>query len=108
LIGRYGGEEFLLVLPSCTVQEVAQVAERLRIDVATTPVTMSDSEVSVTASFGVAAAYSPQDEEIDSLLRIADMALYQAKKAGRNRVVLGSAIEETRTQTPNLFSSTTF
>ncbi|CAM4024125.1 sensor domain-containing diguanylate cyclase [Saccharibacillus endophyticus] len=81
--GRWGGEEFLLLLPNTKADEAAAIAERIR-------VTMEQTDFgapgSVTASFGVTAAVP--GEEIRQLLKRADEALYSAKHSGRNRVVL--------------------
>jgi len=87
-IGRYGGEEFLLVLPGCDVSSVAHVVERIRTCIAREAVQTSAGLVSVTCSFGVAAYDGTNWGEVEELLRSADGALYRAKNAGRNRVVL--------------------
>jgi two-component system, cell cycle response regulator len=84
-VGRYGGEEFLMVLPQCTAREAAAVAERARLALSARPIDLGGVRQEITASFGVAAARS---EGADSLLRRADAALYRAKEAGRNRVEL--------------------
>jgi diguanylate cyclase (GGDEF)-like protein len=80
--GRWGGEEFLIVLPHTSVDAAAQTAEKIR-----TLVASGDyGEVkTVTASFGVL-AHKP-GETVDDLLLRADMALYAAKRKGRNAVV---------------------
>ena len=81
VVGRWGGEEFLLVLPGTALPEALEVAERLRAGLAQ----CSDEEIGVlTASFGVVQA-SP-DEAVVGLLERADRTLYRAKEAGRNRV----------------------
>ena len=89
--GRYGGEEFLVVLPNCDVPQGVGLAERLRERVSASPVRAGRIEVCVTLSVGV--AVSPPDNPLDAytLLDAADRALYRAKDAGRNRVELGSA-----------------
>jgi diguanylate cyclase (GGDEF)-like protein len=79
---RVGGEEFLVLLPGATVHEAAARAEQLRAAVAAEPVGGLD----VTISFGVAAS-EPGAFDRDELLAAADRALYEAKAAGRNRVV---------------------
>jgi two-component system cell cycle response regulator len=82
-VGRYGGEEFLIVAPDCSETEAAHLAERLRKAVRETA-DASPGAFPVTVSFGVAdtsAGHRPED-----VLRAADRALYAAKKAGRNRV----------------------
>lgn len=81
--GRYGGEEFILLLPDTTVADAVTVAEKLRTVLAS--VEVSGVPRSITASFGVAA--TPQDgSEPATLLRTADRALYLAKAGGRDRV----------------------
>jgi diguanylate cyclase (GGDEF)-like protein len=79
---RYGGEEFLLVLPEVSLAEAHRIAERARAAVETTPFAAVSS--SVTISLGIA-EHLP-GESVDALLARADEALYRAKKAGRNRV----------------------
>jgi diguanylate cyclase (GGDEF)-like protein len=83
LLGRFGGEEFVLVLPQTTLDEALRVAERIRI--ACIP---GDHEIGCTVSIGVTASL-PQGDSLDKLLARADAALYEAKNAGRNRVVAG-------------------
>jgi two-component system cell cycle response regulator len=83
-IGRYGGEEFVIVAPGCTANLAALLAERFRLIVATQPVVFEREEIHVTMSFGVAATTDLENAE--DLLRAADEALYRAKNSGRNRV----------------------
>jgi diguanylate cyclase (GGDEF)-like protein len=86
LTGRYGGEEFVMLV--CGVREaVPGVAERLRAEIADAPVQTSAGPIKVTISAG-AAYLEPSDTEPDTLLARADVCLYQAKRAGRNRVVV--------------------
>lgn len=83
-VGRYGGEEFLLVLPGLSSRTAAQLAERIRAVVAGEPMAAGEVSVSQTMSLGVAvnlAGATPED-----LIRSADAALYRAKQQGRNRV----------------------
>jgi diguanylate cyclase (GGDEF)-like protein len=86
LIGRYGGEEFLLVLPGCDAARAAGLAERLRRCVGDQAVSMAEGAITATVSLGVAATHTPAAAEAEKLLRAADDALYRAKRAGRNRV----------------------
>jgi diguanylate cyclase (GGDEF)-like protein len=83
-IGRYGGEEFLLLLRGSNLAVARQVAERIREHVAAQPINMQGLEVQVTLSLGVSVA--APGEAADELIARADKALYAAKSAGRNRV----------------------
>jgi diguanylate cyclase (GGDEF)-like protein len=89
-LARFGGEEFLLVLPETPPQGCLIVAERLRQLVEKTPVVVDGKDISFTASFGVATLAPAQEAEnitSDQLLKKADDCLYQAKQSGRNKVV---------------------
>ncbi len=83
--GRYGGEEFLLVLPGTDAGKARVVAERLREHVHATPVTGESFTHEVSVSIGVACTYAVGFEST-ALIHVADQALYRAKAAGRNRV----------------------
>ncbi len=85
-IGRYGGEEFLIVLPEPLASGGKVVAERLRQVIAKEPFRIEGQHVPVTMSFGVAVTDSIQHPNADLLIRAADKALYRAKDKGRNRV----------------------
>jgi len=87
-VGRYGGEEFLVVVPGCDTLNLKVTAERLRRRVADTPVETSAGPVPVTISLGLAATHTTASGLIgrEALLHDADQALYAAKAAGRNRV----------------------
>jgi diguanylate cyclase (GGDEF)-like protein len=91
LIGRYGGEEFLVVLPGCDSACAAHVAERMREAVAGEPVDAAGARVTVTMSLGVACATEP-GTDLFSLIKAADEALYLAKANGRNRVEKAGAV----------------
>ncbi|TML17180.1 MAG: diguanylate cyclase [Actinobacteria bacterium] len=85
LAGRWGGEEFLLILPGTDLSGGAQVAERVRAALASRIVlTVEGTPIPVTASFGVAAV--PPAKTASELFATADAALYEAKRAGKNRV----------------------
>jgi diguanylate cyclase (GGDEF)-like protein len=89
LAGRWGGEEFLLVLPGTDLEGAAHVADRVRRALAGQIVLSVDGEpISVTASFGVAA--HPEAQSASALFAAADAALYEAKRTGKNRVSVAS------------------
>ncbi|HEX8048253.1 PleD family two-component system response regulator [Rhizobium sp.] len=89
---RYGGEEFVVVMPDTPPEVAAAVAERLRAAVETVPVTLRESgaALNITASFGISSRLD-SIEAPEQLMKQADLALYEAKKAGRNRVVAAAA-----------------
>lgn len=88
LIGRYGGEEFVICLPGADGLQAASVGERIRKKVEAMEIMVPDSSksVSITASFGVTAYSVESRESMDSIIKKADDALYRAKNEGRNRV----------------------
>jgi two-component system cell cycle response regulator len=85
-IGRYGGEEFLILLPGCSEAESYSQAERLRKQLTSSDIRINDTALRITASFGVTAAIPGDPWTSEGLIRKADEALYVAKKSGRNRV----------------------
>ncbi|HTU82750.1 MAG TPA: GGDEF domain-containing protein [Candidatus Acidoferrales bacterium] len=87
-VGRYGGEEFLIVMPGATRDSAMMVGERLRLAISLSGLRHASGEA-VTASLGVAAAVSGDTPE--TLVARADRALYEAKRTGRNRIVEGIA-----------------
>ncbi len=93
-VGRYGGEEFLILLPNCGESESYSQAERLRKQLNQTDVRIDDTALRITASFGVTAALPGEPWTPEGLIRKADEALYVAKKSGRNRVEILSYSSE--------------
>jgi two-component system cell cycle response regulator len=90
-VARFGGEEFVLLLPHTTQTDARMLAERLRRTVEQTPVLITTSgndyqELRVTISIGLSCIQQKDDSSCDMLER-ADKALYQAKQTGRNRVI---------------------
>jgi diguanylate cyclase (GGDEF)-like protein len=85
-IGRYGGEEFLLVLPGCDLEDAMTRGNEVRRVVAGTPVAALDAEKEITVSMGVAVSECLGKDEMEALLSRADAGLYVAKGNGRNRV----------------------
>jgi diguanylate cyclase (GGDEF)-like protein len=91
ILGRYGGEEFAIVLPATDLSGAFSTAERLRLCVADVPVPTEQGDLTITISLGVASnaqAQDPGEEDVVSLLNRADAAMYAAKQAGRNRVAV--------------------
>jgi two-component system, cell cycle response regulator len=86
-IGRYGGEEFLIVLPGCDVNVTERQAERMREALANDPMSFNEEAQLVTCSFGATAWVPGIAVSEEALIRVADDALYAAKRQGRNRVV---------------------
>jgi two-component system, cell cycle response regulator len=87
-VGRYGGEEFLVILADCTPDDLRIIAERIRTAVADLPIVTGTAQVHATVSIGAVVA-SNQVHDLE-VLATADSALYEAKRSGRNRVVIGS------------------
>jgi diguanylate cyclase (GGDEF)-like protein len=85
-VGRYGGEEFLLILPNCEIESALIRAEQLRQAVESAHIMDGETKLQVTASFGVASPL-PSQCEAETMIRAVDAALYRAKSYGRNRVV---------------------
>jgi diguanylate cyclase (GGDEF)-like protein len=85
-LGRYGGEEFLVVLPGCDPAAAHAQAGRLREAVAAAPYLVGGRALCVTCSVGVSSRASPAITEVGALIREADLALYAAKRRGRDRV----------------------
>jgi len=87
--GRYGGEEFLLILPGCDADAALITTERIRDRIQSTPIEVADGQrIVVTASFGVTSLPRGRNATSEAIVRLSDDALYQAKQAGRNRSVL--------------------
>ncbi|WP_169952870.1 GGDEF domain-containing protein [Microbispora sp. H11081] len=90
VVGRFGGEEFVVLLPGADVREARRVAERLRARVGRMVVPSEQAAVTVTVSAGVA-IMNMHGEDLIELLAAADLALYRAKELGRDRVCLPAA-----------------
>lgn len=86
-IGRYGGEEFLVVLPGCDDAATRKQAERMRAALAGESMSFNEESRVITCSFGATASVPGVEVTGEALIRLADDALYRAKRQGRNRVV---------------------
>lgn len=85
-LGRYGGEEFMAVITGCPVGHVAEVAERIRASIAGNPMDVGGKVLDVAASLGCAWCAGGPTDSVDSLIELADGAMYRAKRQGRNRI----------------------
>ena len=95
LIGRYGGEEFLLILPGCDMSAATRQTERLRLRIAEAPISYESHSIHVTVSIGVT-VYCGGEMRLEDIIGVADRALYQAKSNGRNQIVttdMGKVLE---------------
>ena len=87
LVGRLGGEEFIVLLPATSMDTARRVAEKLRMRLEKSPVPWENTMIPVTASFGLAGTTAIENRDFESLYTDADKALYVAKQRGRNQVV---------------------
>jgi diguanylate cyclase (GGDEF)-like protein len=92
-VGRYGGEEFLILLPGCNRSEAAENAERLRGAIVQQPVETDSGPLKITLSIGGVATGDWPGNTASQILHLADSALYRAKEEGRNRVVIAGVAE---------------
>jgi diguanylate cyclase (GGDEF)-like protein/PAS domain S-box-containing protein len=104
VIARYGGEEFLLVLPESNIEGAANVAEGLRRSLYDSQAKYGDVAIRVSGSFGVAVLNSGDRQGADTLVRMADEAMYCAKNLGGNRVVTWNLVREGQIE-PSLAAS---
>ncbi|HPT68613.1 MAG TPA: diguanylate cyclase [Syntrophomonas sp.] len=84
-VGRYGGEEFLLVLPGCSIDEARLIARRILNVIKNEPVLYHNNEISATISLGLAGNDSVDHSDLKGIIQAADFAMRQAKEKGRNR-----------------------
>ena len=93
ICGRFGGEEFLIVMTYVNRDDVYKVIDRIRLELQMSPVQLRDSTLVATASFGIAGfEQSAGSQALETLQCLADRALYSAKKGGRNRVEIAAAV----------------
>jgi diguanylate cyclase (GGDEF)-like protein len=90
IIGRLGGEEFIILLPETTIDRAVMVGNRLLKAFAATDIDVGTASIKITATLGITQLL-PDDKEIDIIIRRADDALYKGKEAGRNRVEINMA-----------------
>ena len=101
-VGRYGGEEFLILLPGCNGSETRDKAERLREAIVREPVETHSGTLKITISIGGVATADWPDDTANQIVQMADSALYRAKEMGRNRTVMAGAAEHEEAHHPSL------
>jgi two-component system, cell cycle response regulator len=105
-VGRYGGEEFLVLLPGCNGLDTREKSERLREAICQVPIETPSGILKVTMSIGGVATADWPEDTANQILQMADSALYRAKEEGRNRTVMAGAAEhQEANHTPLEFSS---
>lgn len=90
-MGRYGGEEFLIVAPGCSQENIVTLAERVRNRIGGEVVPTPEGPLPMSCSLGAAVSATGQKEDGAALIARADAALYRAKAGGRNRTELATA-----------------
>jgi diguanylate cyclase (GGDEF)-like protein len=91
ILGRFGGEEFILILPDTDIEHARLVAERMRETLEQETISRNGILLTVTATFAMTEVRA-EDADIQECIRRADHALYEAKRAGRNRVAVAGPI----------------
>jgi diguanylate cyclase (GGDEF)-like protein len=91
LLARYGGDEFVLLLPDTNTEGARLTAERIRERIQSTPLTVGNNKISITASMGVA-SYPDHGADYEQVFEAADTALYASKTSGKNRVTVAQRI----------------
>jgi two-component system, cell cycle response regulator len=92
-VGRYGGEEFLILLPGCDKSATCEKAERLREAIVQEPIETAAGILKVTISIGGVATADWPNDSADQILQMADSALYRAKEDGRNRTIMAGVAD---------------
>ncbi len=90
MVARYGGEEFVLVLPGVTLEPASTIAERIRRSFQDTPIDIGETQLHLTISLGISNFPIHRVKSKEELVKMADLALYEAKRRGRNRVYVFS------------------
>ena len=107
---RYGGEEFVIILPNTRIHDAIRAAERLRKELAAAPLVLDTDSIQLTASFGVDAYQAGEDLAVEAFIHRVDMFVLDAKSEGRNRVcydrrkVVRPATEVTPEERDSLFT----
>ena len=101
-VGRYGGEEFLILLPGCNGLNTKRKADRLREAIFREPIETLAGNLAVAMSIGGVATADWPDESANQILQMADLALYRAKQEGRNRTAMAGAAEHEEAHRPSL------
>ena len=83
---RYGGDEIAIILPETSVEQAYFAAKRLKRIMEEQPIFFKEQYINVTASFGVASCPNPAIKSVEDVITVADKALYDAKRSGRNRI----------------------
>ena len=96
IVCRYGGEEFMLIAEINNKDEASDLFERVRETISTTEIRHANQSISITASFGVHLFIPRTDMVLKSLVQKADEALYEAKSAGRNKVIISTNLDESK------------
>jgi diguanylate cyclase (GGDEF)-like protein len=96
-LGRYGGEEFLILLPNCGNRETREKAERIRVAIVQGPMDTPAGPLNITMSIGGVATGDWPADSANQILQMADLALYRAKEEGRNRTVMAGKTEHDET-----------
>jgi diguanylate cyclase (GGDEF)-like protein len=101
-VGRYGGEEFLILLPGCGNIATAENAERLRRAITAQPIQTQSGLLKVSISVGAVATGDWPEDTANQFLQMADAALYKAKERGRDQAVMATAAEHQDIHAPSL------
>ncbi len=94
-VARYGGEEFIVILPEAGLEESSMIAERIRRLVENTPFDVGNARINLTVSLGISNFPSHRPRSKEELVRMADQALYDAKRGGRNRLCIFNPLLQT-------------